>query len=59
LTAWFAVRSNRAERSVLTQSLEDTSPEELASEAVLDAQQSDTTEDNVSPAEPPVPGPES
>ncbi|MFZ2414169.1 MAG: hypothetical protein WAW16_08125 [Candidatus Cryosericum sp.] len=59
LTAWFAVKKNRAERFVLTQSPEETSPEELASESILDADQPDETEDNVAPAEPPVPGPES
>jgi hypothetical protein len=59
LTAWFAVRKNRAERFALTQNPEETSPEELASESILDAEQPDTTEDNVAPAEPPVPGPES
>lgn len=56
LTAWFAVRRKRAERFVLTQGPEETSPEELASESILDVEQPDTTEDNAASVEPSVPG---
>jgi len=58
LTAWFAVRKNRAERFVLTQGPEDASPEELTSKSSVDVEQSGTSVDTASPAEPSVPGPE-
>jgi len=58
LTAWFAVRKNRAESIVLTQGPEEMSPEELTSESSVDVEQSETTGDNAGPAEPAVPGPE-
>jgi protein-S-isoprenylcysteine O-methyltransferase Ste14 len=58
LTAWFAVRKNRADRLVLTQGPEELSSEELASESAVDVEQSGATDDNAAPAEPSVPGPE-
>ena len=58
LTAWFAVRKNRAESIVLTQGPEEMSPEELTSESSVDVEQSGTSGDTASPAEPSVPGPE-
>jgi hypothetical protein len=58
LTAWFAVRKNRAERTVLAQSTEETSTEKLTSEFVVDSEQSGTPDENVAPAEPTIPGPE-
>jgi hypothetical protein len=58
LTAWFAVRKTRAESISLTQGSEETVPGELASECVVDVEQSGTTGDNTAPAEPSVPGPE-
>lgn len=58
LTAWFAVRKTRAERTVLTLGPEETSPEELTSESALDVEQSGTTGDSSAPAEPSAPGPE-
>ena len=58
LTAWFAVRKTRAERVILAQGSEETSPEELTSECAVDVEQSETTGDSVAPAEPSVPGPE-
>jgi len=58
LTVWFAVRKNRAERTVLAQGPEQTSTEELTSESVADAEQPGTLDENVAPAEPTVPGPE-
>ncbi|MCX6098225.1 MAG: hypothetical protein NTZ77_07140 [Caldiserica bacterium] len=58
LTAWFAVRKNRAERVVLAQGPEETTTEEPAPESALDVELSGTTGDSTAPAEPPVPGPE-
>ncbi|HEY5000220.1 MAG TPA: hypothetical protein VII15_00100 [Candidatus Cryosericum sp.] len=58
LTAWFAVRKARAESIVLTQGPEEMSPEELTSESAVDIEQSGTSGDTASPAEPSVPGPE-
>ena len=58
LTAWFAVRTNRAERLILTRGPEEASPEELTSESAVDIEQSGTSGDTASPAEPSVPGPE-
>jgi hypothetical protein len=58
LTAWFAVRKNRADRLVLTQGPEELSSEELASESAVDVEQSGATDDSAAPAEPSVPGPE-
>jgi hypothetical protein len=52
LTAWFAVRKNRAESIVLTQGPEEMSPEELTSESAVDIEQSGTAGDSVAPAEP-------
>lgn len=58
LTAWFAVRKNRAESVVLAQGPEEMGAEELTSESAADAEQPGTTGDSAAPAEPPVPGPE-
>ena len=58
LTAWFAVRKNRAERLVLTQGPEEMSPEELTCDSGVDIEQSGVTDDSAAPAEPFVPGPE-
>jgi uncharacterized membrane protein len=58
LTAWFAVRKTRAERTVLTLGPEETSPEELTTGLPLDVEQSGTNGDSAAPAEPSVPGPE-
>jgi len=58
LTAWFAVRKNRAESVVLAQGPEEMSPEELTSESAMDIEQSGTTGDSAAPAEPSAPGPE-
>jgi len=58
LTAWFAVRKNRAERLVLTQGPEEMRPEELTCESGVDIEQSGVTDDSAAPAEPFVPGPE-
>ena len=58
LTAWFAVRKNRAERLVLTQGPEEMRPEELTCESGVDIEQSGVTDDSAAPAEPSVPGPE-
>ncbi|HZL83315.1 MAG TPA: hypothetical protein VFB98_07540 [Candidatus Deferrimicrobium sp.] len=58
LTAWFAVKKNRAERFVLTQGPEEMRPEELTCESGVDIEQSGVTDDSAAPAEPSVPGPE-
>jgi hypothetical protein len=58
LTAWFAVRKNRAESVVLAQGPEEMGAEELTSESAADVELSGTTGDSTAPAEPPVPGPE-
>ena len=58
LTAWFAVRTTRAERLILTRGPEEMSPEELTSKSSVDVEQSGTSGDTASPAEPSVPGPE-
>ena len=58
LTVWFAVKKSRAERAVLAQGPEETGAEELASEPVVDTDQPGTLGENVTPAEPTVPGPE-
>ncbi len=58
LTAWSAVRKNRAESVVLAQGPEDTTTEELVPESALDVEVSGMTGDSAAPAEPPVAGPE-